>query len=83
VQAIIHLESFFPCEKRIEFIDSIVEKFLTPEPSQGELSSLGDKEEISSIFLEVIFRSCYPSWFNYAEDMLLQICGSGGIRSVL
>jgi pre-mRNA-processing factor 39 len=53
VQAIIHLESIFPCEKHIEFLDSLVEKFLTPDPSQGELSSLSDKEEISSIFLEV------------------------------
>jgi pre-mRNA-processing factor 39 len=57
VQAIIHLESIFPCEKRIEFLDSLVGKFLTPDPSQGELSSLSDKEEISSIFLEVILAA--------------------------
>jgi pre-mRNA-processing factor 39 len=30
-----------------------VEKFVTPESSQGEVASLVDKEEISSIFLEV------------------------------
>jgi pre-mRNA-processing factor 39 len=54
IEAIIHLESIFPCEKRIEFLDSLVEKFLTPDPSQGELSSLSDKEEISSIFLEFL-----------------------------
>jgi pre-mRNA-processing factor 39 len=54
IEAIIHLESIFPCEKHIEFLDSLVEKFLTPDPSQGELSSLSDKEEISSIFLEFL-----------------------------
>ncbi|KAK3150830.1 hypothetical protein QOZ80_3AG0238360 [Eleusine coracana subsp. coracana] len=54
IEAIIHLESIFPCEKRIEFLDSLVEKFLTPEPSQGEVATLGDKEEISSIFLEFL-----------------------------
>ena len=53
LQAVIHLESIFPCEKRIEFLDSLVEKFVTPESSQGEVASLVDKEEISSIFLEV------------------------------
>ncbi|KAL6648586.1 hypothetical protein ACP70R_012810 [Stipagrostis hirtigluma subsp. patula] len=54
LEAVIHLESMFPCEKRIEFLDSLVEKFLAPEPSHGEVVSLGDKEEISSIFLEFL-----------------------------
>ncbi|XP_062216513.1 pre-mRNA-processing factor 39-1-like [Phragmites australis] len=54
LEAVIHLESMFPCEKRIEFLDSLVEKYLTPEPSQGEIASLGDKEEVSSIFLEFL-----------------------------
>ncbi|WVZ55947.1 hypothetical protein U9M48_006544 [Paspalum notatum var. saurae] len=54
LEAIIHLESIFPCEKRVEFLDSLVEKFVTPELSQGDEASLGDKEEISSIFLEFL-----------------------------
>ncbi|KAJ1298242.1 hypothetical protein BS78_01G438800 [Paspalum vaginatum] len=54
LEAIIHLESIFPCEKRIEFLDSLVEKYVTPESSQGDVASLGDKEEISSIFLEFL-----------------------------
>ncbi|OEL33725.1 Pre-mRNA-processing factor 39 [Dichanthelium oligosanthes] len=57
LEAVIHLESIFPCEKRIDFLDSLVEKFVTHESSQGEGSSLGDKEEISSIFLEVIIKT--------------------------
>jgi pre-mRNA-processing factor 39 len=59
LQAVIFLESVFPSEKRIDFLDSLVEKFLTPEPTptQGELASLSDKEEISSIFLEVLKRT--------------------------
>ncbi|CAL4921418.1 unnamed protein product [Urochloa decumbens] len=54
LEAVIHLESIFPCEKRIDFLDSLVEKFVTQESFQGEGSSLGDKEEISSIFLEFL-----------------------------
>ncbi|AQL08879.1 Tetratricopeptide repeat (TPR)-like superfamily protein [Zea mays] len=54
LEAVIHLESIFPCEKRIDFLDSLVEKFVTPESSQGEVASLVDKEEISSIFLEFL-----------------------------
>jgi pre-mRNA-processing factor 39 len=54
LEAVIHLESIFPCEKRIDLLDSLVEKFVTHESSHGEGSSLGDKEEISSIFLEFL-----------------------------
>jgi hypothetical protein len=50
------LESIFPSEKRIDLLDSLVEKFLTPEPTQGDLASLSDKEELSSIFLEVCLK---------------------------
>lgn len=63
LQAVIHLESIFPCEKRIEFLDSLVEKFVTPESSQGEVASLVDKEEISSIFLEVKYYMSFLVWF--------------------
>lgn len=48
------LESILPSEKRIEFLDSLVEKFLTAEPTDGEVTSLADKEDISSIFLEFL-----------------------------
>ena len=58
LEAVIHLESILPCEKRIDLLDSLVEKFVTHESSHGEGSSLVDKEEISSIFLEVIIKSC-------------------------
>ncbi|KAG2542600.1 hypothetical protein PVAP13_9NG648700 [Panicum virgatum] len=54
LEAVIHLESILPCEKRIDLLDSLVEKFVTHESSHGEGSSLVDKEEISSIFLEFL-----------------------------
>ncbi|CAM0871886.1 unnamed protein product [Alopecurus aequalis] len=54
LEAVIFLESVFPSERRIDFLDSLVEKFLTPEPTQGELASVSDKEELSSIFLEFL-----------------------------
>jgi hypothetical protein len=57
LQVAIHLELSFPCKKRIEFLDSLVEKFITHESSQGEGPSLGDKEEVSSMFCDVIIKS--------------------------
>uniref|UniRef100_J3LLA6 Suppressor of forked domain-containing protein n=1 Tax=Oryza brachyantha TaxID=4533 RepID=J3LLA6_ORYBR len=54
LEAIMQLESIFPSEKRIEFLDSLVEKFLMAEPTEGEATSLADKEDISSIFLEFL-----------------------------
>ncbi|EEE58564.1 hypothetical protein OsJ_09874 [Oryza sativa Japonica Group] len=54
IEAIMQLESILPSEKRIEFLDSLVEKFLTAEPTEGEVTSLADKEDISSIFLEFL-----------------------------
>ncbi|KAI4978808.1 hypothetical protein ZWY2020_015561 [Hordeum vulgare] len=54
LEAVIFLESIFQSEKRIDLLESLVEKFLTTEQTQGELASLNDKEELSSIYLEFL-----------------------------
>ncbi|VAI53145.1 unnamed protein product [Triticum turgidum subsp. durum] len=54
LEAVIFLESIFQSEKRIDLLESLVEKFLTAEQTQGELASLSDKEELSSIYLEFL-----------------------------
>lgn len=56
LQAVIFLESIFQSEKRIDLLESLVEKFLAAEQTQGELASLSDKEELSSIYLEVMLK---------------------------
>lgn len=55
VQAVIHLESIQPLPKRVDYLDSLVEKFITPNPENPNLASTIDREEISCILLEVIF----------------------------
>ncbi|KAJ6790836.1 pre-mRNA-processing factor 39 isoform X1 [Iris pallida] len=54
LQAVIHLESIQPLPKRVEFLDSLVEKFITPNPEIPNMSSIKDKEETSCIFMEFL-----------------------------
>lgn len=53
LQAIIHLESLLPSPKRLEYVDSLVEKFITPNPDNPNAASTADREDLSSIYLEV------------------------------
>ncbi|CAA7390579.1 unnamed protein product [Spirodela intermedia] len=54
VEAIIHLESLLPSPKRIEYVDSLVEKFITPNPDNPTAASTADREDLSSIYLEFL-----------------------------
>lgn len=56
VQALIHLESIQPTQNQIRYIDSWVEKFIDPSPDNPGVASIAEREELSSIFLEVMFR---------------------------
>lgn len=50
----IHLESIHPSPKHVESVDSLVEKFITPDAENPNVTaSTSDREEISLIFLEV------------------------------
>lgn len=53
LQAMIHLESIQPLPKQIEYIDSLVEKFIYPNPENLSVASVEEREELSNIFLEV------------------------------
>lgn len=53
-QAIIHLESIQSHPKQIEYLDSLVDKFIFPNPDIPSVASIDEREELSSIFLEVI-----------------------------
>lgn len=50
----IHLESIQTLPKQIEYLDSLVEKFIVPSPDNPSVASVDEREELSSIFLEVI-----------------------------
>lgn len=54
LQAIIHLESIQPQPKRIDYLDSLVDKFIVPTIDTSTVASIDEREELSSIFLEVI-----------------------------
>ena len=53
LQAVIHLESIQSTPKQIEFLDSLINKFNAPNPDNPCAASFIDREELSSIFLEV------------------------------
>lgn len=54
LEAIIHLESLLPLPKRIDYLDSLVEKFITPNPENPHSPSTADREDVSSIYLEFL-----------------------------
>lgn len=50
----IHLESIQSLPKQIEYLDSLVEKFIVSNPDNPSVASVDEREDLSSIFLEVI-----------------------------
>ncbi|KAG8389153.1 hypothetical protein BUALT_Bualt02G0199500 [Buddleja alternifolia] len=54
LEAMIHLESIQSLPKRIEYLDSLVGKFLVPNPENLNVASVDEREELSSIFLEFL-----------------------------
>ncbi|XP_042394457.1 pre-mRNA-processing factor 39-like isoform X1 [Zingiber officinale] len=54
LEAVIHLESIQSLPKRVDYLDSMVEKFIMPNPGNANLASAIDREEISCIFLEFL-----------------------------
>ncbi|WOL10648.1 pre-mRNA-processing factor 39 isoform X1 [Canna indica] len=54
LEAAIYLESIQQLPKRVAYLDSLVERFITPNPENPNLASTADREEISSILLEFL-----------------------------
>ncbi|KAF6156417.1 hypothetical protein GIB67_009075 [Kingdonia uniflora] len=54
LEAFIHLESIQPVPRRVQYLDSLVEKFVTPNSDDSYTASTIDREELSSIFLEFL-----------------------------
>ncbi|VFQ86275.1 unnamed protein product [Cuscuta campestris] len=54
LEAIIHLESIQPQPKRIEYLDSLIEKFIVPTIDASFTASMDEREELSSIYMEFL-----------------------------
>lgn len=53
MQALIHFESTQSRPKQIDYLESLVVKFIEPNSENPSVASVADREELSSIFLEV------------------------------
>ena len=53
MQALIQFESTQSRPKKIDYLDSLVLKFIEPNSENLNVSSVAEREELSSIFLEV------------------------------
>ena len=53
MQALIQFESTQSRPKEIDYLDSLVLKFIEPNSENLNISSVAEREELSSIFLEV------------------------------
>ncbi|GER24959.1 pre-mRNA-processing factor [Striga asiatica] len=54
LESMIHLESIVPLPKQIEYLDSLVDKFIVSTPENPSVGSVDEREELSSIFLEFL-----------------------------
>jgi hypothetical protein len=53
LQALIHFEAIQTLPKRIDYLESLVVKFIVSDLESSNVASPGDREELSCIFLEV------------------------------
>lgn len=54
IEALIHFETIQSPPRRIDFLDSLVDKFILPNSDTANAASPAEKEELSSIFLEFL-----------------------------
>ncbi|XP_034916148.1 pre-mRNA-processing factor 39-1 isoform X1 [Populus alba] len=54
LEALIHFETFLPLPKRIDYLDSLVDKFILPNSDSVNAASASEREELSCIFLEFL-----------------------------
>ncbi|GER29661.1 pre-mRNA-processing factor [Striga asiatica] len=54
LEAMIHLESIQTLPKQIKYLDSLVDKFIVPNPENPSIASVDEREELSNIFLEFL-----------------------------
>ncbi|KAJ6401673.1 hypothetical protein OIU84_016970 [Salix udensis] len=53
LEALIHLETFLPQPKQIDYLDSLVDNFILTRSDSVHPASASEREELSCIFLEL------------------------------
>ncbi|KAK8289165.1 hypothetical protein V6Z12_D07G173800 [Gossypium hirsutum] len=66
LEALIHFETILPQPREIDYLQSLVDKFISPN-SDG---SAADKEDLSSIFLEAAYGAYSSYGSNYAAPQV-------------
>ncbi|GLU07813.1 hypothetical protein SLE2022_247590 [Rubroshorea leprosula] len=54
LEALIHFETILPPPRKIDYLDSLVDKFMVPSSDSPSTVSAAEKEDISAIFLEFL-----------------------------
>ncbi|KAJ6680784.1 PRE-MRNA-PROCESSING FACTOR 39 [Salix purpurea] len=54
LEALIHLETFLPQPKQIDYLDSLVDNFILTSSDSVNTASAAEREELSCIFLELL-----------------------------
>ncbi|GAB2234469.1 hypothetical protein Drorol1_Dr00003723 [Drosera rotundifolia] len=68
LEVLLYLESVQTLPKRIEYLDSLVEKFILPDPDSSHAASVSEREEVSRIFLEFLGLFADASAIKKATD---------------
>ncbi|KAI4319502.1 hypothetical protein MLD38_033091 [Melastoma candidum] len=81
LETMICLETVLPYPKRIEYLDTLMEKFLTTNVDGLNSASLVDREELSSIFLEFLDLVGEVNIIKKAYDRHLKLFSNGRANS--
>ena len=69
MQALIHFESIQSRPKQIDYLESLVLKFMEPNPENPNIASVAEREELSSIFLEVCVEPITFKWRTSSKNV--------------
>ncbi|KAJ6401669.1 hypothetical protein OIU84_016966 [Salix udensis] len=72
LEALIHLETFLPQPKQIDYLDSLVDNFILTSSDSVNTASAAEREELSCIFLENSFslHSYRDYYVRSSKDLL-------------
>ncbi|GLT41307.1 hypothetical protein SLA2020_153820 [Shorea laevis] len=68
LEALMHFETILPPPRRIDYLDSLVDKFLVLSSDNPSTASTADKEDISGIFMEFLGLFGDIQYIKKAED---------------
>ncbi|KAB5527884.1 hypothetical protein DKX38_021731 [Salix brachista] len=81
MQALIHLETFLPQPKQIDYLDSLVDNFILTRSDSVNPASASEREELSCIILEYKLWSMGDSETVVTEPPAVMNCTAAGYTS--